>query len=499
MRQVEYVVDQLHQRGRSLLGHLPQLALGLVKRALAQPRQRQRDGLQRRPQLMAGAGDEQVLGLHCIHQLGLQRPLAGDVDHIAGPGDAAAVQRAGHGLAVQPARAMHRVVVVRRLLERLPRGQAFGPGGAQAGGLRCRRTQGHRLEQAGHLAQPGAQEVVDRIAHIALQQPPVGAGDVLEHHARQAVGHRQQPLLGLGAPGHFQRQAAHPPDRAGGQQQQRGAGGHHQRQPAPPGEAGHHVHCHPAAHQPVALGGRDVGQRAVDQRHQRRRGRRRGEVELRRQVVDPRHLPQHAVVVAVDAQVGVQLGLDGGIGIAAGHHVHRGLARRRVDDADVGIALGQQFTQRVLGRQRQALAAQAVQIPVQRRVTARHDLVGHLQVGVGEAELPGPRRRAGEEGHQVDAAGAQRIEHVGHAVERHHVDRGAQAGGHFGGVVGADAGVAAVGGGLVEQGEAAHCAHPQHAAAGQLGALVGLQRQRARHGAAVAAQGAERRLQRRHR
>ena len=103
-RQVQHIVNQLHQGVGRGLRHLPALALHGVQRAGAQPVQRQADGLQRRAQLMAGAGDKQVFGLHRVQQLGLQRTLTRHVDQVAGPGGEAGRGRAGSDLAVQPAR-----------------------------------------------------------------------------------------------------------------------------------------------------------------------------------------------------------------------------------------------------------------------------------------------------------------------------------------------------------------------------------------------------------
>ena len=88
-------------------------------------------------------------------------------------------------------------------------------------------------------------------------------------------------------------------------------------------------------------------------------------MELRRDFVHLGGLAQHAVVVLVDAQIGVQLGLHRGVGLAADHHVHRARAGWCVNDLDGGVAAGQKLAQRVLGGKRQALAVQAGQVPEQ--------------------------------------------------------------------------------------------------------------------------------------
>ena len=497
--QVQHIVDELDQRTGRILRHLPALALHRVECAVAQPLQRQRDGLQRRAQLVAGAGDKQVFRLHRVQQLGLQGALGGHVHHITRPGGACAGQRPGHRLAVQPARAGAQVVKTEGLFERPLAGQAVGLGAQQQRGLRRRDALQDGLHHAAAVVQAGAQKGLDALAQVALLKLALGRDHALEHQPGQAARHVAQPLLGPGAAAHLARQAAHPPGAGGGQQQQRGGRADQHRGVTPPGKTGAEIHRHPAPVEPLTLGRRDVGQRPVDQRDQLGRLARSGKVELRRQLVHPRHLAQHAVVVAVDAQVGVQLGLDRRVGLAGGHQVHRAAAGRGVDDLDVGVFGGQKLAQRVLGGERQPLAAQAGQIPVQRRVTAGDDVIRHLQIGLGEDELFGPLGRARQQRDDLDAAVAQRIQHLRHAVKRQHVHRRAQPGRHLRGVVGGNAGLAAAGQGLVQQAETPHRTHPQHAAARQLALLLPTERQDLRQAGGRSALRVERGLQRRHR
>ena len=460
--QVEHIVDQLHQRVDGLLGQLPALALGPIQRPGTQPVQRQQDDLQRRPQLVAGGGHEQVLGLHRVQQAGLQLALGGHVHQVAGPGHPAVGQGLGPRLAMQPARAGQRVLVAKALFEGQAGGQAVGLGLGQHPGVGRVQALRHQAGQVGLGQRAGAEKGLGRLAQVVLDQPPVGPDHAPEHHPGQAAGHRAQPLLGQATGPGFAQQAAHPPGAQAGQRQQRQRGGGQPGQVALPGKAGPDLHRHPAPVEALAFELGDVGQRAVDQRHHGRGLARCRKVELHRDLIDPRHLAQQAVVVGGDAQVGIQLGLDRRIGLAGGHPVHCAGAGRRVDDLDVGVAAGHELAQGVLRGQRQALAAQAGQVPIHGGIAAGDDVVGHLQVGVAEGEILGPLGRAAQQGHQVDATFAQRIQHLGLAVKGPDVHRQPELGGHLAEVVGGNAAVAAVGGGLIEQGQAAHGAGPQH-------------------------------------